>query len=176
MTYTFSAALGHSIGDSLVEMDKIDVAREAMAKAKRKNVQILFPIDHVVSSHVDFPSRDAGDLKIVKEGEIPSGYSGVDIGPQAIELFGQQIINSKTVLWNGPMGIFEIPSCSTGTFAIAKAIAKAPVTSVIGGGDSIKAIHESGCSANISFMSTGGGASLEYLEGKVLPGIAALDA
>ena len=176
MAYTFSAALGHAIGDSLVEMDKIDVALEAMAKAKQKNVQMLFPIDHVVSSHVDFPSRSVKNLKAVKEGEIPSGHSGVDIGPQTIGLFGQQIVNSKTVLWNGPMGIFEIPSCSAGTFAIAKAIAEASLTSIVGGGDSIKAIHESGCAANISFMSTGGGASLEYLEGKVLPGIAALDA
>ncbi|MDR2419705.1 MAG: phosphoglycerate kinase [Puniceicoccales bacterium] len=176
MAYTFSAALGHAIGDSLVEMDKVDVALEAMAKAKRKNVQMLFPIDHVVSSHIDFPSRSVGDLKIVKEDEIPAGYSGVDIGPQTIELFGRQIVHSKTVLWNGPMGIFEIPSCNVGTFAIAKAIAGASLTSIVGGGDSIKAIHESGCAANISFMSTGGGASLEYLEGKVLPGIAALDA
>jgi 3-phosphoglycerate kinase len=176
MAYTFSAALGHSIGDSLVEMDKIDVALEAMAKAKRKNVQLLFPVDHVVSSHVDFPSRSAEDLKTVKEDEITSGYSGVDIGPQTIELFSQTIANSKTVLWNGPMGIFEIPSCSTGTFAIAKAIAEASLTSIVGGGDSIKAIHESGRAEKISFMSTGGGASLEYLEGKILPGIAALDA
>ncbi|MDR0444837.1 MAG: phosphoglycerate kinase [Puniceicoccales bacterium] len=176
MAYTFSAALGHPTGDSLVERDKLDVASRALAKAKKKNVEILFPVDHVVSSAVDFSSRSVGELKVVQEGEMPDGFGGVDIGPRTIELFTQRIANSKTVLWNGPMGIFEIPGCDQGTFAMAKAIAESPAISIVGGGDSISAIQKSGYASKVSFMSTGGGASLEYLEGKVLPGIAAMDA
>jgi 3-phosphoglycerate kinase len=176
MAYTFSIALGHQIGNSLVERDKLDIASQALTKARQKNVDMLLPIDHVVSSTIDFSSRSIGELKIVKEGEIPSGYSGVDIGPKTVELFSQQIANSKTVLWNGPMGIFEIPDCDQGTFAIAKAIAESSAISIVGGGDSISAIQKNGYASKISFMSTGGGASLEYLEGKILSGIAALDA
>ncbi|MDR2377177.1 MAG: phosphoglycerate kinase [Puniceicoccales bacterium] len=175
MAYTFSAALGHAVGRSLVEPDKFDVALAAMAKAKQRNVQLLLPVDHIVSDSVDFAGRSVGTLRTVKENELRETDIAVDIGPQTVALYSQTIADSKTVLWNGPMGIFEIPDCAAGTLAIARAVAEAPVVSIIGGGDSIKAVRESGYASKISFMSTGGGASLEYLEGKVLPGIAALD-
>ncbi|MDR3143328.1 MAG: phosphoglycerate kinase [Puniceicoccales bacterium] len=175
MAYTFSAALGHAVGRSLVEPDKFDVALAAMAKAKQRDICLLLPVDHIVSDSVDCTARTVGTLRTVKENELRERDIAVDIGPKTVALYSQTIANSKTVLWNGPMGIFEITDCAVGTLAIARAAAESPATSIIGGGDSIKAVRESGYASKISFMSTGGGASLEYLEGKILPGIAALD-
>ncbi|MDR0728372.1 MAG: phosphoglycerate kinase [Puniceicoccales bacterium] len=175
MAYTFSAALGHGVGRSLVEPDKFDVARAAMAQAEQRGIQLLLPVDHIVSDSVDFAGRSVGTLRTVRENELRETDIAVDIGPQTVALYSQVLAASKTVFWNGPMGIFEIPDCAAGTLAIARAVAAAPATSLIGGGDSIKAVRESGYASSISFMSTGGGASLEYLEGKILPGIAALD-
>ena len=174
MAYTFALAEGHSIGNSLSEPDKVETARAALAKAKERGVRFLLPTDHVVARGIDFSARTVAETKGV-EGDIPEGWEGVDIGPRTREAFASEIASAATLLWNGPMGIFEIDACNGGTFAIAQAVAEAPGTSIIGGGDSVKAIHQSGYADEVTFMSTGGGASLEFLEGKTLPGIAALD-
>jgi 3-phosphoglycerate kinase len=175
MAYTFSLAQGHKIGNSLVEPDKVDTALAAIKKAKEKNVKLVFPIDSVVTDHIDFDNRAVGTTQIV-DSDIPDGMSGIDIGPKSVALFSEIIQNSKTILLNGPMGIFEIKESAKGTFAIAEAIAKnREAISIIGGGDSVKAINKSGHGEDVTFISTGGGASLEFLEGKILPGIDVLD-
>lgn len=176
MAYTFGLALGKNMGDSLVEADKVDLAKAAMEKAKAKGVKFLLPVDNMVAEHIDFANATVSPLKDVKCADgIDSGWSGVDIGPETIELYKKQILGSKTVLWNGPMGIFEIKECAKGTFAIAEAVAESGAISIIGGGDSVKAIKKSGYANKVSFISTGGGATLEFLEGKELPGVAVLD-
>lgn len=176
MAYTFGLALGKNMGDSLVEADKIDLAKAAMEKAKAKGVKFLLPIDNMVAEHIDFANASVSPLKDVKcDDGIDNGWAGVDIGPETIELYKKQILESKTVLWNGPMGIFEIKECAKGTFAIAEAVAESGAISIIGGGDSVKAIKKSGYANKVSFISTGGGATLEFLEGKELPGVAVLD-
>ena len=174
MAYTFALANGKKIGDSLSEPDKVDVAQAAMDKAKSKGVQFLLPVDTMIVDSLDFGAKTVGNTQIV-EGDIPDEWEGVDIGPKSTALFKEAIASAKTILWNGPMGIFEIEACSKGSFAVAESVANSNGTSIIGGGDSVKAIKSSGYSDKVTFMSTGGGASLEFLEGKVLPGVAALD-
>ena len=174
MAYTFALAEGRIVGESLSEPDHIPTAKSALEKAKAKGVKFLLPVDNLAVKDLDFGAGTIGDSKIF-EGNIEDGWEGVDIGPKSIELFSQEVKNAKTVLWNGPMGIFEIDSCNKGTFAIAKTIAESEACSIIGGGDSVKAIKMSGYSDKVTFMSTGGGASLEFLEGKELPGVTALD-
>jgi 3-phosphoglycerate kinase len=174
MAYTFKLALGGTVGSSLAEPDKIQTALQAIEKAKSRGVQFLLPEDNLVCSQLDFKAGTLGEVKTVV-GDIDEGWEGVDIGPATIRRYSEIIHNAKTVLWNGPMGIFEIEASSVGTFAIAKAIAEGAALSIIGGGDSVKAIKQSGYAERVSFMSTGGGASLEFLEGKRLPGVEALD-
>jgi 3-phosphoglycerate kinase len=174
MAYTFALAEGRSIGNSLSEPDKVETARAALDKARERGVRFLLPTDNVAARGIDFSARTVAETQVV-EGDIPEGWEGVDIGPQTRKAFASEIASAATLLWNGPMGIFEIDACNEGTFAIARAVAEAPGTSIIGGGDSVKAIHQSGYADEVTFMSTGGGASLEFLEGKTLPGIAALD-
>lgn len=174
MAYTFALAKGSKIGSSLSEPDKVETARSALAKAEKLGVKLVLPIDHLASDKIDFAGKTLGATKVF-EGDLEDGWSGVDIGPKSVELYSKIVRESKTVLWNGPMGIFEIKDASKGTFAVAKAIADSDAISIIGGGDSVKAVKKSGYSDKVSFMSTGGGASLEFLEGKVLPGVDALD-
>ena len=174
MAYTFAMANGKKVGDSLCEPDKVDLAKSALAKASEKGVKFLLPVDTLITNSLDFDAKQIGESKIV-DGDIPDGWEGVDIGPQTIELYQNAISAAQTILWNGPMGVFEIDDSSKGTFAIAETVANSSAVSIIGGGDSVKAINRSGHSENVTFMSTGGGASLEFLEGKDLPGVSILD-
>ena len=169
MAYTFLKALGTGVGNSLVENDKLDLARSLLAKAKGK--KFLLPVDHV---QADKPEAGAA-TQITSGAAVADGWYGVDIGPQTVAAYSKEIAAAKTIVWNGPMGIFEIPEFATGTFAIAKAVAgnKAAI-SIIGGGDSAKAVKKAGVDKQVTFVSTGGGASLEFLEGRELPGVAAL--
>ncbi|MBI5555988.1 MAG: phosphoglycerate kinase [Elusimicrobia bacterium] len=172
MTYTFLKTQGLSIGNSLVEDDRLDMAKEVLAKAKEKKVTFLLPIDHLVAEKVE-----AGAKSEVVMDNIPAGMIGVDIGPKTIVLFTEAIKRAKTIVWNGPMGVFEIDDFAKGTMAIAKALADATkngATTIIGGGDSVAAVAKAVVTSKLSHISTGGGASLEFLEGIVLPGIAAL--
>ena len=174
MSYTFTKALGGKIGKSINEPDKLELALSLIEKAKVKGVKLYFPVDNVIAD--DF-SNDA-NRQTVKTGEIPDGWEGLDIGPETIKIFSEVVANSKTVLWNGPMGVFEFANYATGTIAIAKAVKEATqkgAFSLIGGGDSAAAINNLGFGNDVSYVSTGGGALLEYFEGKTLPGVAALD-
>lgn len=175
MSYTFTKALGGNIGKSLLEADKMDLTLELLEKAKQKGVNILLPIDTVIA---DKFSNDA-ERQTVPAAEIPAEWEGLDIGPETIELFKGIIASSKTVLWNGPMGVFEFPNFAIGTNAIAEAVVAATeendAFSLIGGGDSASAVNNAGYGDRVSYVSTGGGALLEYMEGKVLPGVAALE-
>lgn len=173
MAYTFALAQGRKVGKSLVEPDKVDIAKECLKKAEQKGVKFLLPIDTLITDNLDFKSGKVGELKVI-ENDIPEKWEGVDIGPKTIGLFEKEIASAKTILWNGPMGVFEISECDKGTNAIAEAISKSNAISIVGGGDSIKAINESGYADKISFISTGGGATLEFLEGVELPGLKAL--
>jgi phosphoglycerate kinase len=175
MAYTFALAQGKKVGKSLCEADKVETAKAALAKAKQKGVKFLLPVDTMIVEQLDFAGRKVSPGKFVT-GDIPDGWEGVDIGPETIKLYSQEVANAKTILWNGPMGVFEIKDCAKGTFAVAEAVAaNRSAKSIIGGGDSVKAVKKSGHSDKVTFMSTGGGASLEFLEGKVLPGVAALN-
>ena len=174
MAYTFALANGKKVGDSLSEPDKVELAKSALQKAKEKGVRFLLPVDTLSTNSLDFDAKTIGESKIF-EGDIEDGWEGVDIGPKTTALYAEEVAKSQTVLWNGPMGVFEIPDSSKGTFAIAKAVADGDGVSIIGGGDSVKAINQSGYSNEVTFMSTGGGASLEFLEGKDLPGVSILD-
>ena len=174
MAYTFALAQGRKVGDSLSEPDHINTAKLALEKAEAKGVRFLLPLDNLAVKGLDFKLGTFTDSKYF-DNEIDDGWEGVDIGPKSISLFKEAIENAKTLLWNGPMGIFEIDDFNKGTFAIAETVAKSKGTSIIGGGDSVTAIKMSGFSDSVTFMSTGGGASLEFLEGKVLPGVDALD-
>ena len=174
MAYTFALANERKVGNSLSEPDKVDTAKAAIEKAAAKGVQLLLPVDTLATDNLDFGAAKVGATKVV-EGDIEDGWEGVDIGPKSVALFQEAVASAKTVLWNGPMGVFEIAECAKGTFAVAETIASSGATSIIGGGDSVKAIKSSGHGDNVSFISTGGGASLEFLEGKVLPGVAALE-
>ncbi|MBO6621418.1 MAG: phosphoglycerate kinase [Balneola sp.] len=173
MTYTFYKALGLPIGNSLLEEDKIDLAKELVQKAKAAGVKLMLPMDSVVAKEFD---NDA-EHKVVNDNGIEDGWMALDIGPQSAISFGNVIKMAKTVLWNGPMGVFEMSNYADGTFAVAEALAEATkfgATTIIGGGDSAAAIKKSGLSDQVSHVSTGGGASLEYLEGKDLPGVSSL--
>ena len=174
MAYTFALANGKKVGDSLSEPDKVELAKSALQKAKEKGVRFLLPVDTLSTNALDFDAKTLGESKIF-EGDIEDGWEGVDIGPKTTALYAEEVAKAQTVLWNGPMGVFEIPDSSKGTFAIAKAVADGDAVSIIGGGDSVKAINQSGYSNEVTFMSTGGGASLEFLEGKDLPGVSILD-
>ncbi|MDR1891156.1 MAG: phosphoglycerate kinase [Puniceicoccales bacterium] len=173
MAYTFLAANGNTTGNSMVEVDKIQVAKDAIRKAKEIGTKLLLPVDHIVTSSLNAETNTI-DSTSCAELNIPDGTIGVDIGPRTIELFEKEINGASTILWNGPMGIFERQQSSTGTFAIAKLVAESNAMSIIGGGDSAKAIKESGYADKVSFVSTGGGASLEFLGGDILPGVVAL--
>ncbi len=170
MAYTFIKAMGGNIGKSLLEEDKIELAKNLLEKAEEKNVKLLLPVDTLIAD--DF-SNDA-NTDVVKTGEIPDTWQGLDIGPKTRELFASEIKKAKTVVWNGPMGVFEMPTFAEGTKAIAKAMAECGGTTIVGGGDSAAAVESMGFGDKISHISTGGGASLEFLEGKELPGVKAL--
>lgn len=176
MSYTFSKAQGGNIGKSLLEADKQELTLELVKKAKEKGVNLILPVDSVIA---DKFSNDA-QRKVVAAGEIPDDWEGLDIGPETIKIFSEIIKNSKTVLWNGPMGVFEFPNFAQGTNAIAESVVAVTeendAFSLIGGGDSASAINNAGYGDRVSYVSTGGGALLEYMEGKVLPGVAALEA
>src|SRR5271163_724617 len=176
MAYTFALAQGKKIGKSLSEPDKIDTAKQALEKAKAKGVKFLLPIDTYVVENFDFKAKTVSPGHYIKPGEgIPDGWEGVDIGPETVKLFTAEVASAKTILWNGPMGVFEVAECAVGTFAIANAIAaNSSAISIIGGGDSVSAIKKAGVSDKVSFISTGGGASLEFLEGQELPGVASI--
>ena len=170
MAYTFMAGLGEEVGKSLLEEDYKEYAVNMMKKAEEKGVKLLIPIDTVVGDNF---SNDC-NFKVVGRGEIPADMEGLDIGPKTAELFANAINGAKTVVWNGPMGCFEMPNFANGTIAIAKAMADLKdATTIIGGGDSAAAANQLGFGDKMSHISTGGGASLEFLEGKELPGVAA---
>lgn len=171
MAYTFMKALGHKIGDSLLEADKVELASEMMQKAKDKGVKFLIPVDNKVGKEYK-PDTEA---MVVDSDEIPDGWMGLDIGPKTQKMFAEAVQGAGTVIWNGPMGVSEWDNFAAGTIAVAKAIADSGAISIIGGGDSAAAIQKLGFADKMSHISTGGGASLEFLEGKELPGIAALN-
>ena len=171
MAYTFFAALGHTVGTSLLEADKIDLANEMMEKAKAKGVKFLIPIDNVVGKEY----KEDTEYQIVDSDDIPDGWMGLDIGPKSTELFANAVKDAGTVIWNGPMGVSEWEHFANGTIGVATAIAESNAISIIGGGDSAAAIQKLGFADKMSHISTGGGASLEFLEGKELPGVAALN-
>lgn len=170
MAYTFIRALGYEIGDSLVEPDMIGLASNIMEKLKKNNVKFYLPVDSVIAQSME----PAAATKIVTTQEIPKGWKALDIGPASVKLFSEAVQDAKTIIWNGPMGVFEIDAFSRGTFAIARAVADAYALTIVGGGDTDYAVHRAGVSDAITFISTGGGASLQLLEGKDLPGISAL--
>ncbi len=169
MAYTFLKALGHDIGNSLCEDELLDTAKETMVLAKEKKVKFLLPEDNKVADKFD---NDA-NTQIVGN-DIPSGYMALDIGPETIKMYAAEISGAKTVVWNGPMGCFEMPNFAAGTMAVCQAVADSDSVSIIGGGDSVAAVNQSGLADKMSHISTGGGASLEFLEGKELPGVACL--
>ena len=171
MAYTFLKAKGYEIGKSLLDEENIEFAKEMMKKAEEKKVQFLLPVDTVIVKEFD---NDA-ESKIVDSDAIPAQWEGVDIGPKTRELFAEALKNAKTVVWNGPMGVFEMPNFAKGTVAVAQALADLDATTIIGGGDSAAAVNQLGFGSKMSHISTGGGASLEFLEGKELPGVAAVD-
>jgi len=172
MAYTFLKSRGMEVGNSLVEQDKLDLAHKLLDQAKARGIKFLLPVDHVVAAKI------APDVKthIVTEGHpISAGQMGLDIGPKTVKLFSEQIENASTIVWNGPMGVFEQEPLAHGTYAIARAVAaNRPAISIVGGGDSVSAVHKAGVADKITHISTGGGASLEFLEGKKLPGVEAL--
>ena len=171
MAYTFMKALGHQIGNSLLEEDKIELAGEMMKTAKEKGVKFLIPVDNKVGKEYD----ENTESQIVNSDEIPDGWMGLDIGPKSQEMFADAVKDAGTVIWNGPMGVSEWDNFAAGTIAVAKAVAESGAISIIGGGDSVAAVTKLGFSDKMSHISTGGGASLEFLEGKELPGIAAIN-
>jgi phosphoglycerate kinase len=172
MAYTFLKAQGMEVGKSLVEADKLDVARQAIAKAKQRDVRFHLPIDHVIANKF---APDAKTKIVGNDEAFPAGWMGLDIGPSTVDLFAKEISDAGTIVWNGPMGVFEMPAFAHGTMAIAELVAaNQDAVSIVGGGDSVSAIKQAGVADRITHISTGGGASLEFLEGKVLPGVEAL--
>ncbi|GGH10386.1 phosphoglycerate kinase [Silvibacterium dinghuense] len=172
MAYTFQTVLGIEIGKSLFEPDKVDLAKETLAKAKAKGVKLLLPVDNVIA---DKFAPDAKTQIYDGTGEYPAGWEGLDIGPKSVELFAKEVAEASTIVWNGPMGVFEFPAFAVGTNAIAKAVAaNQDAISIVGGGDSVSAVKKAGVADRITHISTGGGASLEFLEGRKLPGVEAL--
>jgi phosphoglycerate kinase len=184
MAYTFKLALGLRVGKSLIEPDRIDVAKSALEKAKARGIQFLLPTDNIVAKPVKTDKLNKKGKPIIElqnpqlaPENFPDDVEGLDIGPETIKRFSQEVLKAKTILWNGPMGLFEDPRFAEGTFAIARAVVEATkngAKSIIGGGDSVKALNKAKLGDQVTFMSTGGGASLEFLEGNELPGVAAL--
>jgi phosphoglycerate kinase len=172
MAYTFLKAQGQQVGKSLVEEDKVDLARQLLQEAKARKLKFLLPVDHVISDKIDANAT----IRTVSAGQpIPANMMALDIGPTTAEIFSEEISRARTIVWNGPMGVFEVAPFAKGTFKIAHAIAdNAGATSIVGGGDSVSAVHAAGVAEKITHISTGGGASLEFLEGKKLPGVEAL--
>jgi len=173
MTYTFIKARGGEIGNSLCEEDKLDVAAELVKKAEAKGVNLILPVDQVLADKFDNEANTEGTA--IDSGKV--GFMGLDIGPESIKLLSEVIMNSKTILWNGPMGVFEMPNFQKGTVSITQAIAESTAQgafSLVGGGDSVAAVNKFGLADQVSYVSTGGGAMLEYIEGKTLPGIKAI--
>lgn len=174
MAYTFLKAQGKEIGTSLLDPEKIDFCKEMLDRAKAKGVELLLPVDCVVAKSFPDPIDAAIETEVVDADHIPADMMGLDIGPKTCELFAAKVKEAKTVVWNGPMGVFENPELAKGTIAVAQALADTEATTIIGGGDSAAAVNQLGFGSKMSHISTGGGASLEYLEGKELPGIAAM--
>ena len=174
MAYTFVKAQGYEVGKSLCDDTKLDYCKEMMAKAKEKGVKLLLPVDAVCIKDFPDPIDAPVDVTVVPVTAIPADMEGCDIGPETMKLFADAVKASKTVVWNGPMGVFENPTLAAGTLAVAKAMAESDATTVIGGGDSAAAVQQMGLGDKMTHISTGGGASLEYLEGKELPGIAVI--
>lgn len=170
MAYTFFKSMGYNVGNSICELDKLDLAKELMEKAKAKNVKFMLPVDTKIGKEFD-PNTES---KIVKFTEIPDGWEGFDIGTETIKLYSEEVKKAKTLIWNGPVGLFEFEQFAVGTNAIAKALADVDAIKIIGGGDSAAAVEKAGLAEKFTHISTGGGASLEFLEGKKLPGIEAL--
>ena len=170
MAYTFFKAQGYEVGNSICELDKLDLAKEAMAKAKEKGVKLMLPVDTKIGKEF----KPDTESKTVAWTEIPEGWEGFDIGEKSIEMFTEEIKNAKTVVWNGPVGLFEFDQFAIGTNAIAKTLSEIDATTIIGGGDSAAAVKKAGLQDKMTHISTGGGASLEFLEGKKLPGIECL--
>ena len=173
MAFTFLKAKGVNVGTSRVEEDFVEKAQDYLKRAKEKNLTLLLPVDHVIAK--EFPKVDKSvKFEITKGEEIPDAYMGLDIGPETIDLYKKEISRAKTIIWNGPMGVFEVKGFEKGTFAVAETMAKSGAVTVIGGGDSASAAKKSGYAKQFNHISTGGGASLELMEGKILPGVAAL--
>lgn len=170
MAYTLLKVKGVNVGDSIVETEKLDVAQDVLNAVKEKGVDFLLPVDHKAAADV----KDGVQPQTISTVDIPAGIKGIDIGPETVKLYQEKIQSAKTIVWNGPMGVFEIPAFAEGTMKIAHAIADSSAVSIVGGGDSVSAVSKAGVSDKISHISTGGGASLELLEGKLLPGLAAL--
>ena len=175
MAYTFLAAKGYGVGTSLLDKEKIDYCKDMMKKADEKGVKLLLPIDCTVGKVFPDPIDGPVDVIVVDADKIPDDYMGLDIGPKTAEMFAEAVKTAKTVVWNGPMGVFENPTLAKGTIAVAKSLAETDATTIIGGGDSAAAVNTLGFGSKMSHISTGGGASLEFLEGKELPGIAAVN-
>lgn len=175
MAYTFLKAKGYEIGQSLVDEEKLEYCGQMMAKAEKLGKKLLLPVDTVVADHFPDPIDAEIETKVVASTEIPANMQGLDIGPKTAELFAEAVKSAKTVVWNGPMGVFENPTLAKGTNEVAKALAECEGTTIIGGGDSAAAIKQLGYADQVSHVSTGGGASLEFLEGKGLPGVDAID-
>ena len=169
MAFTFLRALGHGVGTSLVEVDRIETARSTLEAARRRGVQVMLPVDAVVAGGLDSPAGRAVSVR-----DIPAEQMGLDIGPLTVERFAAVLGTAKTIVWNGPMGVFEKPAFATGTVALARAVAESSAFSVIGGGDTVAAVNQAGVTARIGYISTAGGAFLEFLEGRTLPGVEAL--
>lgn len=170
MAYTFFKAQGYEVGNSICELDKLELAKDLMEKAKQKGVKFLLPVDNRVAQTIS----EEAESKIVKSSQIPENWEGLDIGPETIDMYTKELQEAKTVVWNGPVGFSEISQFATGTNSIAKALAKIDAVTIIGGGDSAAAVERSGLADQMTHISTGGGASLEFLEGKKLPGIECL--
>ena len=175
MAYTFLAAKGYGVGTSLIDESKIDYCRDMMKKAEEKGVKMLLPVDCTIAKAFPDPIDAPIDVKVVDADKIPDDCMGLDIGTKTAELYANEVKNAKTVVWNGPMGVFENPTLAAGTIAVAKSLAETDAVTVIGGGDSAAAVNNLGFGDKMTHISTGGGASLEFLEGKELPGIAALN-
>ena len=175
MAYTFLAAKGYSVGTSLLDSEKIDYCKDMMKKAEEKGVKLLLPVDTTIAKDFPDPIDAPIETKVVPSNEIPADWMGLDIGTKTMELYADAAKSAKTVVWNGPMGVFENPILAKGTIAVAKALAESQATTIVGGGDSAAACEQLGFADKITHISTGGGASLEFLEGLELPGIACLE-
>ncbi len=174
MAFTFNASKGYGVGKSLLDETKIDYCREMMKKAEEKGVKLLLPVDNAIADEFPNPIDGPVDIEYVDSDKIPADKEGLDIGPKTCKLFADAILSAKTVVWNGPMGVFENPTLAKGTIAVAEALAASSATTIVGGGDSAAACEQLGFASKITHISTGGGASLEFLEGKDLPGISCL--